>query len=223
MNWENMKYLFIISVLVTCMAAVSYVYFDIPSATYFFSVKNKPPGKIVKIITEIGRAEWYLVPGILVFFIYRKRKRVLSLKAMFLFSSVAVSGILVNIIKVIFGRVRPTLYFSQGLSGFDFFRFDPDFLSFPSGHSATSLSAAVALGIIFPKYRFYLILMGMIVASSRMYLTNHYLSDVLMGSLLGAWTSIVLYQEYFKKRIHEVTEIDDSDNQTPESIKDGNP
>ncbi len=212
MNWENTKYIVIISFFVICMAAVSYVYFDIPSATYFFSVKNESPGKIVKIITEIGRGEWYLVPGILIFIIFRNRKKVVASKALFLFSSVAVSGILVNIMKVIFGRVRPTLFFSQDLFGFDFFRFDPDFLSFPSGHSATSLSAAVVLGILFSKYRFVIIFVGMIVASSRMYLTNHYLSDVLMGSLLGTWTSIVLYQEYFKSRIHDLPETNALDN-----------
>ena len=195
------KYLYILCLVTAAAALFSYFFLDIPVAAYFFSIKNSPLGKVVKSISGLGRGEWYLIPSILVSVIFWKKKKQVAYKALYVFSAVAVSGILVNIIKLITRRVRPTLYFSEGLYGFNFYKFDSDFLSFPSGHSATSLSAMVALGVLFPKLRIPFLLFGMIIAFTRMFLTNHFLSDVLGGAMLGVMTAILLYPSYFQQRI----------------------
>jgi len=200
------KYLYMLGLVTAAAALFSYFYLDIPVASYFFSIKNNPPGQIVKSVSGLGRGEWYLIPSAMVAIIFWKRKRHIAHKGLYIFSVVAVSGILVNIIKLITRRVRPTLYFSEGLYGLNFFEFDSDFMSFPSGHSATSMSAAVALGFLFPKLRIPFLIVGIMIAFTRMFLTNHFLSDVMVGGVLGAVTSIYLYHVYFKQRMERQTD-----------------
>lgn len=62
----------------------------------------------------------------------------------------------------------------------------PDQFSFPSGHSITAFAVAVSLGTFYPAAFPVLIFCAASVASSRVLLGMHFLSDVLAGSALGA-------------------------------------
>lgn len=204
MNKNSLTYIFTCcSLIIISLAAVSYVYVDIPSAVYFRSFRGTSVWKTLKIFTDLGRSELYLVPGIISYMVYRNRNAIYASGSLFLFGSVAISGIVVDILKVILGRARPNLYFREDLFGFTFFKIDSDFLSFPSGHSATALSAAVVFGILFPGYRYGFYLIGGTIAFSRIFLTYHYISDVLVGALLGILTSVLLYQSRFRNTITE--------------------
>lgn len=58
--------------------------------------------------------------------------------------------------------------------------------SFPSGHTAGSFAAAVALSSVYPKDRPLLLLLASAVGVSRVYLGHHFPSDVLVGAAAGA-------------------------------------
>jgi len=57
--------------------------------------------------------------------------------------------------------------------------------SFPSGHAASSVAAAHALGRAWPAARIPLWVLAVSVALSRWYLGVHYVSDIIGGALLG--------------------------------------
>jgi membrane-associated phospholipid phosphatase len=132
---------------------------------------------------------------------FRNKKADTAYSGLFLFSSVAVSGLTVDVIKYIAGRARPKLYFSEQLFGFDFFRWEHAWTSFPSGHSATALSVAMFLALLFPRWRFFWFFGGVIVAFSRIFLTQHYISDVIAGSFLGIVSTLLLYNHFFKSKL----------------------
>lgn len=198
------------SLFIVIAAITSYVFFDLPIAIYIHSLKNGSVNKVFKIITELGRSGWILIPSFLIFIIFRRKKEKFAQWALYLFCAVAISGIIVDIIKVIIGRFRPKIYFRDGLYGFDFFHIDYEYLSFPSGHSATALSAMIAFSIFWPKFRIHFLFAGVVIALSRVVINSHYLSDVLIGSLIGALTSILLYHLYFKGKIDRATQSIDS-------------
>jgi undecaprenyl-diphosphatase len=61
----------------------------------------------------------------------------------------------------------------------------PDQFSFPSGHSITAFSFAVSYGLFYPMIMPALLFCAASVALSRIVLGMHFLSDVVVGSLLG--------------------------------------
>lgn len=179
------------------------MYLDVIVATYFYHLRGSIKEFFSQYVTKLGKSEWILIGSLLIYFFYKKRNITFAYQGLFVFTSVAASGILVNILKVIFSRYRPKAYFQDGSFGFDLFAFKTKYIfnSFPSGHSVTAMGFAVALMLLFPKYRVWAFLFGVIVASSRFVITAHYLSDVLMGGLLGGLISYGLYYGYFKKKI----------------------
>lgn len=73
----------------------------------------------------------------------------------------------------------------------------PDQFSFPSGHSITAFAVAVSLGTFYPAALPVLIFCAASVAASRVVLSMHYLSDVVIGSGLGAaigYTAAMLFR-----------------------------
>jgi undecaprenyl-diphosphatase len=62
----------------------------------------------------------------------------------------------------------------------------PSSSSFPSGHSATAAAGAISLSVIYPAFAPILLVAGLLVALSRIYLGVHYPIDVLAGLLIGA-------------------------------------
>ena len=62
----------------------------------------------------------------------------------------------------------------------------PDQFSFPSGHAMSAFAIAVPLCIFYPQLQTPLIALSLSIAVSRVVLGMHFVSDVVVGSLLGA-------------------------------------
>src|SRR5438445_13724842 len=72
----------------------------------------------------------------------------------------------------------------------------PDQFSFPSGHTITAFAVAIGLGEFYPALLPVLLLFALLIATSRILLGMHFLSDVVVGALLGtglALTSHALF------------------------------
>ncbi len=189
-----------VAVVVMLLASFSYYYVDIEVVRYFHTLQGSSLEHFFSFVTEFGKAEYVLVPSGLLYLFYRKRVPKIALKGGFVFLSVAVSGILVDIIKAVAGRFRPEMYFKEGAYGFDFWHISHNMTSFPSGHSATALGTAVALALLYPRYRGLFILCGFLIMISRVIVVRHYPSDVFVGAFIGAVISWYLYQYYFKDK-----------------------
>ena len=147
-----------------------------------------------KIVTKLGNAALWVVPSLLLYLYFRKSSPQKAKKALYVLGSVAISGLIVDIIKPIIGRARPKELLHYHFYGFDPLTFKASFWSMPSGHSATAFSGFVALALLYPKYRYLFLALATLTALSRVLLTKHYLSDVLIGSTIGALTAIWLYK-----------------------------
>ena len=95
--------------------------------------------------------------------------------------SVVVGQILFNIVKRVTGRARPCATEPHCWATL----LPPDRFSFPSGHTITAFAVAVPMGLSYPVLLPILIFCAMSVASSRVLLGLHYLSDVLAGIAIG--------------------------------------
>jgi membrane-associated phospholipid phosphatase len=65
----------------------------------------------------------------------------------------------------------------------------------PSGHSATAFSLAFCLSKLYPRGRVLWFSFALLLASSRIMVDAHYLSDVFAGAALG-WLIAKLFSQY---------------------------
>ncbi len=68
---------------------------------------------------------------------------------------------------------------------------DHHYQSFPSGHTATAFGAAAGIGLICPAFAIPAFAGASLVAFSRVYILDHYPSDVFVAALIGAWFGLV--------------------------------
>jgi undecaprenyl-diphosphatase len=104
-------------------------------------------------------------------------------------SSAAISIALFLRIKKIINRTRPCAIEPHCWATL----LPPDQFSFPSGHSMTAFAVSVPLSLFYPSLEFPLLFCAFSIALSRIMLGMHFLSDVLVGSTLGAVLGYVVY------------------------------
>lgn len=97
-------------------------------------------------------------------------------------SAVAGAWLVAEGIKYLFNRARPFISDTEIAPLIK----TPSSSSFPSGHSATAAAGAISLSAIYPAFAPALLVAGLLVALSRIYLGVHYPIDVLAGLLIGA-------------------------------------
>ncbi|GKT09372.1 phosphatidylglycerophosphatase B [Desulforhabdus sp. TSK] len=187
---------------VPVFCVLSYFYIDKPLAVHLRSA-NYNVLQVFSLITRLGVSTGYLVASFLFFlcFRYLNKKEAYAHQALFVFSSIAVSGLLADLLKFLFGRYRPKMLFEQGLYGFTLFHGGYAFNSFPSGHANTITAAAVALYFIYPRFRHFYAVVAILVIVSRLVLGSHYLGDVVAGSYLGILTTLYLKSIFDRKGI----------------------
>jgi membrane-associated phospholipid phosphatase len=68
-------------------------------------------------------------------------------------------------------------------------------LSFPSGHTTTAFAVLILAGLIVQNRTLFFasVLLAWAVALSRVYLSQHFLADVLAGSILGILSALFFY------------------------------
>jgi membrane-associated phospholipid phosphatase len=99
------------------------------------------------------------------------------------------TGLAATILRVLFGRTRPTAHVPQGFYGVwhdgHWIIGKYDFSSFPSGHAATAVGLAAAAWLVHRGWGAVVAVYALAVVWSRMALQCHHLSDVLASAVLS--------------------------------------
>lgn len=117
------------------------------------------------------------------------------------------TAIFTQALKYLCAHPRPLTYFNQlgislpptveGVHIWDAYN------SFPSGHTSATFALCACLAAITPpKYRWLQaiwLLAGWLGAYSRIYLSQHFIDDILSGSILGVFSAGLLYVIMFQK------------------------
>lgn len=132
----------------------------------------------------------FAIALIAVYLFYLKKKQ----EALALLYAFAVSGIIVQIIKNLVSSPRPKLFFEPGQ--YLFFVDNVSLAnnsSFPSGHSATAFAIATALILLMKnkKWQLPVLAAAVLVGYSRIYLAQHFLTDVLVGAVIGSLSGLL--------------------------------
>lgn len=166
---------------------LSFFYLDKPIANYFRGFNPRINLPVLNWITLLGAGSLYLLLffTLALFFRYIYKVKQWEKTSWFLWFCVLIPSGICLVIKRILGRARPDAWFSHHYYGFYGWHSKNAFLSFPSGHTTTVMGCVFGLCIVFPRFSYGFILAGLAVAATRIFLIQHYLSDVLAGIYLA--------------------------------------
>lgn len=182
---------------------VSYLFIDRQIAFYAHDLTHhgwlQPFTPALHLITQLGKSHYYFISlGIIALINYfsTNNKNIYRFLSYMLLVLV-VSSVICVIIKIILSRARPTLLINSNHYGFYFFHTQAKYWSFPSGHTTTVAAVMMALSFVFRRLFFLFLSLLILIASTRILLNAHFLSDVLAGVYLGALTSCYLYPYFY--------------------------
>lgn len=139
--------------------------------------------KIVLFITHLGDAGIFWIALALFFLCFKKyRKCGAGIALALIFSLIFTNIVLKNLVA----RERP-------------FNVDPTLdnlvheksFSFPSGHTSASIAAALSVFFYHKREGIAALILGGLIAVSRMYVCVHYPTDVLGGIVVGAVSAVL--------------------------------
>jgi len=186
------------------LGALVFLFFDYSISKFFYNI-NSQTKSLFETLTHFGDSLYFFVPTILIWVVIKiiqnKNKIILTISdiSLFILFNILFSGIAVQIFKHILGRPRPPLFHSNNLTTLDIFNFDTRWHSFPSGHTATIFAFIFCLIFLFPKIKNILITIAIVIASTRVIVGAHYVSDIFGGALVAYITSILLRDKFFQK------------------------
>ncbi len=144
-----------------------------------------------KYLTFLGDG-WFSIAVLVILLFIRFRY------ALMVMASYLSSGILAQVIKrfILPDSPRPALFFKDIaelylVPGVDLHQHH----SFPSGHSASAFALMITFALIIRKKWIGLLLLILAcgVAYSRVYISQHFLADILTGSALGFLAALIFY------------------------------
>ncbi|MDD3320144.1 MAG: phosphatase PAP2 family protein [Paludibacter sp.] len=142
-----------------------------------------------RFYTEVGGSIPFIIAGVFLFVKYRISLYVLVAQL--------TSGLIVQIAKRIFEEQRPKLYFQTHFPDILLHKIDGVNLysthSFPSGHTCSAFALFLTLSFFTkkPLIHFIFFIMAFLVGYSRIYLSQHFALDVLVGSMIGVLTAVI--------------------------------
>lgn len=149
--------------------------------------------------TNVGDGMFNLLLIAIFYFVVKKRKIAVNLLLSFL-----LAGLIAQIIKHVINDPRPASYFKPiKLPFFIENIIHAGNTSFPSGHTATVFAIVMVLASFTNNKVLQLLYLfiAILVAYSRIYLSQHFIADVLVGSLIGVVSGWVCV--YFTSGIQE--------------------
>lgn len=159
------------------------------------SIRNEFLNTFFIAITKLG--EFYPFVFFFFFYLYKKSRKSFAIASLGL-----VMPLVSYYLKQYFKHPRPLTYFYKYLNdmpvkGIADFHYHTGHNSFPSGHTFAAFALFTFITLVDKKHQILYICIAILVAISRVYLIQHFLEDILFGSVLGAVLGIFIYYIFF--------------------------
>ncbi len=192
--------LFFQTILFLMMAAVLLLLFFGRSAAFISSAAYHPFWANVFFInyTFMGNGLFVICLASVLIFRFKKTQ-----EGMAMFYGLLLSGFVVQGLKNITSLSHPTIFLEQGQNLFTANTIlvnDP--VGFISGHTATAFALATVLTLIVQnlKWQLPILTAAVLLGYSRIYLAQHYLSEIITGAVVGTVSGIAaVYLAYYFK------------------------
>lgn len=163
------------------------------------SAWNEIADHVFKFLTKLAEG-WFSVPVLIFLLFYQFRA------FLFVGLTYAISGIATQFLKAFVFQThdRPIHFLREHplfrkISDVEY----SEFLSFPSGHSTSAFALLFCLSILAKNnyLKLLMIVAAVAIAYSRIYLSQHFLQDIIGGSFVGVGTGLIFYYFIYEKKI----------------------
>ena len=210
--WRAPLWLAIATAVGVAIVVVTMIVLDAPAVT---AAQRAPEWMIVmfEYVTVFGKSVWFLVPILLALALIaclstkqlapmtRGVLAALAVRLGFLFFSIGLPGLVFTIAKRLVGRARPFVEGSAGPLVYHPLGWNVEYSSLPSGHAVDAFAAAMAIGTLWPRARLVMWTYAVIIALSRVVLTAHFPSDVMVGAFVGVLGALLVRDWYAARRL----------------------
>lgn len=190
-------------------------------ATSLSFVRTLPPALVDTFneITDFGLSGWFLTPlaGTILIVaaiatpaaghVGRLVLASLAVRLGYLFVAIALPGLFVTVVKRLIGRARPS---DAGPFAYLPWAWRNEYASLPSGHTTTAFAAAVAIAALWPKARIPMLIYAAVIATSRVVITAHFVSDVIAAAFVATFGAILVRNWYASRGLAFMPELDGS-------------
>jgi len=148
-------------------------------------------------VTEFGSSFPFIVAGLLLFYKYRA--------TLFIMVSGMFAAIITHSIKWICNMPRPKIFFAENFPDIVLTMVEGvrvhSWQSFPSGHTTAAFSFFLCLAFMTKNkaLQFFYCSAAILAGYSRIYLQQHFASDVLAGAIIGGLSTTLCYIFIFNK------------------------
>lgn len=200
------------SVFFMAVAAAIVIFFSKPEGFILLNYHHSVALNIFFVnYTFLGDGIFAL--ALVAFLFYRKQRKL----ALLVLAAYLTSGITAQLLKNIIYAPRPRIYFEAGQYIYHLDNFGNSgggASSFPSGHTTSAFAIATVCALWWQKNRLSILLVAAaaLVGYSRIYLAQHFMTDVLAGSCIGiffgtvsflAFNSQKEYRFFKKRKLHQ--------------------
>jgi undecaprenyl-diphosphatase len=116
-----------------------------------------------------------------------------------LFLAIGLPGLVFTVGKRLIGRARPFVEGSANPLSYRPLGWSVEYASLPSGHAVDAFAAAMAIGLLWPRMRPLMWTYAVVIAVSRVVLTAHFPSDVMVGAVVGV-VGVLLVRDWYAAR-----------------------
>ena len=189
-------------------AYLLFVYSKSSIHIYFNQFNNPLSDQFFKYLTHAGDG-WAIALVGLVFILFKSLR-----SGLLIWLTGILGGLIAQLMKhLVFGDTpRPAKFFSE-INPFDLHYIDGVSMNYvnslPSGHTTAAFGLCLSIAMIFQKRQVdsAMFILALMIGISRIYLSQHFLEDVYMGSMIGVLSSIVIYSWLYSPKYMEKAKL----------------
>ena len=172
-----------IAIVIAVVATICAFHFDDAMHNYITAHQNRGLQNFMRNVSRFGDWPEHLAFGLVgagVAWLGKNKKWTRVFLSMLL--ACAIAGTVARAVKIETGRARPSVKSEEVWNGP---RLSSKYHAFPSGHTAASTAFFAVLFFVNWRIALACFPIPIAIALSRMYVTAHYLSDVVVAAMLG--------------------------------------
>lgn len=178
--------------LLAAVLSAAAFYFDASVQAWFEKIRTPGGQAFMRHVSFWGDWPAHIVAGLIgAGLAYARKNRTWLIIFLAMVLACAAAGLVNRAVKMTAGRARPSVKVDAGWNGP---RLSSKYHAFPSGHTAATAAFFATLVLARRRLGLALLPIPLLIASSRLYLNAHHLSDVVVAALLGAFCAFLLWR-----------------------------